>query len=322
MESVSDISTARSPATARAVLALLRPKQWVKNVVVFAGPAAALKFSEPAACVDAFTAFAAFCLTASAAYAINDVLDREADARHPTKRDRPVASGAIRPVTALGMALVLIGAAVTLVALRLNPAVLIVLGLYFSLTLSYSLALKERVLLDVIIIATGFVLRAWVGSLAVGVATSEWLVACVFTLCLFMGFCKRRCELTLLGSAEEAGNHRTTLLRYTPDLLNHLITLSAGVAVITFLLYTLEAGAPAPPFHKEHLFFTLPLVVYGIFRFAMLAEVGRYGGPTEILLKDRGMLAVVFIWTVIALLIAYEAKLLGPGGFESLFGVA
>lgn len=322
MDSVSDISTARSPATVRAMLALLRPKQWIKNIVVFAGPAAAVKFSEPAALVDAVTAFVAFCLTASATYAINDVMDREADARHPTKCHRPVAAGALRPIAALGVALMLLVAAVTLVALRLNPAVLIVLGLYFALTLSYSLALKERVLLDVIIIATGFVLRAWVGSLAVGVATSEWLVACVFTLSLFMGFCKRRCELTLIGSAEEAGHHRSTLLRYTPDLLNHLITLSAGVAVITFLLYTLEAGAPAPPFHKEHLFFTLPLVVYGIFRFAMLSEIGRYGGPTEVLLKDRGMLTVVFLWTVIALVIAYEAKLLGPGGFESLFGAA
>lgn len=307
-----------APARARDYVALLRPSQWIKNVVVLSGPAAGLKLSSPVSAGQALLAFAAFCLTASATYAINDVLDREADARHPTKRNRPVARGAIRPTTATGIGCALVIAAATATSVYLNTYVTIVLLLYFGLTLAYSAALKRQVILDVIVVATGFVLRAWAGSLAVGVLTSEWLVACVFTLCLFMGFGKRRCELAMIGNMDEAGQHRSTLLRYTPDLLNHLITVSAGVALITFLLYTLDSGSHPAPFHKAHLFYTLPLVVYGVFRYAMLTELGIHSGPTEIVLEDRALLATILAWVVIALIIAYEMPLFGAGGLERL----
>lgn len=300
------------------LLQLLRPAQWIKNIVVFAGPAAGLKLSSAASLAQATVAFAAFCLVASATYAINDVLDREADARHPTKRLRPVARGAIRPGMALGVAVVLVILAGLISAVALNPRVLLVLGLYFALTLAYSVALKHRVILDVIIVALGFVLRAWAGALAVDVVASDWLIACVFTLCLFMGFGKRRCELAMIGDVNQAGQHRSTLLRYTPDLLNHLITVSAGIAVITFLLYTMDTSHPAP-FHKQHLFYTLPIVVYAVFRFAMLTESGAYSGPTEIVLKDKPLLAAFILWTISALGIAYEAALLGPEGLEGFF---
>lgn len=289
----------------RDYIELLRPSQWIKNVVVFAGPAAALKLSSTESLVQTVVAFLAFCLVASASYAINDVLDRKADARHPTKRNRPVARGAIRPVAAYSLAVLMVVSALTATSLSLDPRVTVVLFLYFVLILAYSFALKKRMILDVIVIAIGFVLRAWAGSLAVGVETSEWLTACVFTLCLFMGFGKRRCELAMIGDVNEAGQHRRTLLRYTPDLLNHLITVSAGIAVITFLLYTLDASGPSAPFPKQYLFYTLPVVVYGVFRFAMLTELGVFGGPTEIVLKDRAILVTVVLWTVAALAIAY-----------------
>ena len=299
---------------------LLRPAQWVKNGVVFAGPAAGLKLSSAQSLRQAVIAFAAFCLAASATYALNDVVDRTADASHPTKRLRPVARGAIQASTAVLVAVVLAATAVSLTTLLLSTTVTTVLVGYLALTLAYSLTLKRRVILDVIVVAFGFVLRAFAGSAAVGVPTSEWLIACVFTLCLFMGFGKRRCEIAMIGNAEEIGQHRRTLLRYTPDLLNHLLAVSAGIAVITFLLYTLDTSGHPSPFHKQHLFYTLPLVIYGIFRFAMLTELGVYSGPTEIVLKDRAMLLAILLWALCALVIAYQVALFGPDGLAGLFG--
>lgn len=287
---------------------LLRPMQWVKNVVVFAGPAAAMKLMEPASAAKASLTFAAFCLAASASYAVNDVMDRHADARHPIKRNRPVARGAVPPAAALALAGVLFLGAMSVPLLLANGWLAVVLGSYIVLALAYSLALKRRVLLDVIIIAIGFVLRAWAGSLAVDVPTSHWLIACMFTLCLFLGFGKRRCEIAMIGNAEDAEAHRKILLRYTPDLLNHLISVSAGIAVLAFLLYTLDTGSPAP-FHKQHLFYTLPIVVYGVFRYAMLTETGAYAGPTTIILKDPGMRISIGLWAVAAMAIVYESAL-------------
>jgi 4-hydroxybenzoate polyprenyltransferase len=295
--------------TARDYLDLFRPTQWVKNVVVLAGPAGGLKLFTVSGFTQAVIAMAAFCLAASGAYAINDVIDRETDARHPSKRLRPVARGVISAGQArtLGVLLILLSALITLfLSERLVTAV--VLG-YAALSLSYSLVFKRHMLLDVIVIALGFVLRAWAGSLAVGVPTSEWLVACMFTLCLFLGFGKRRCELATLGNAVEAGRHRATLVHYTPDLLNHLLTVSAGIAVMTFLLYTVDFSGPPSPFPKHHLFYTLPLVVYGVFRFAMVSELGLYSGPTEIVLKDRPLFFVILLWGAIALAIASEPVL-------------
>ncbi len=302
-----------APAALRDYVDLLRPTHWIKNVVVFAGPAAGLKLLSLVSWMQTSVAFGAFCLVASANYAINDVLDREADARHPIKRNRPVARGAIRPASALILAAVLVVTAAAATTLSLNARVTGVLLLYFVLILAYSLALKRRVILDVIIIAIGFVLRTWAGALAVAVPTSEWLIACMFTLCLFMGFGKRRCEIAMIGDIREAGQHRRTLLRYTPDLLTHLITVSAGITVITFLLYTLDTSGHQAPFQKQYLFYTLPLVVYGVFRFAMLTELGVFGGPTEIVLKDKALLATIVLWALTALGIAYHGTSFGTG---------
>lgn len=318
--SPSDGPSAVGGATLADFVELIRPAHWIKNIVVFAGPAASLRLADSAYAVRAILAFVCFCLAASSVYAINDVMDREGDAKHPTKRTRPVARGAIRPATALGVGLLLaLGSA--LLSLVLPPGVTLVLLVYLGLTASYSFGLRRRVILDVIVIATGFVLRAWAGSLSVEVPTSEWLIACVFTLCLFMGFGKRRCEVAMIANAGEAREHRKTLLRYTPDLLNHLITVSAGIAIITFLLYTLDKAGHASPFRKDHLFYTLPIVVYGVFRFAMLTEVGRYTGPTEIVLKDRAMLVTLLVWTLCALVIAYQTQLFGVDGLPGLFDI-
>lgn len=300
----------------RDYIQLLRPAQWVKNVVVLAAPAAGLKLITWEGFGHAAAAFVALCLAAAGGYAINDAIDRRADALHPTKRFRPVARGSIGATTAIGIGLFFLSAALTLSTLACGAAVAAVVGTYFALTMAYSLVLKRWILVDVIAISIGFVLRAWAGALAVGVAASAWLVACVFTLCLFLGFGKRRCELAMMGGPNDAGRHRRTLVHYTPDLLNHLITVSAGIAVMTFLLYTMDPARTLSPFPKEQLFFTLPIVVYGIFRFAMVTELGLYSGPTEIVLKDKPMLIAILFWAAAALAIAYQTRIVGPEGWS------
>ena len=290
----------------RDYLQLMRPQEWIKNLVVFAGPLLGYRLFHDPAIWQAALCFGAFCLVASANYSFNDIMDREADAHHPVKRHRPVARGAVSPAAAAMMAAVLIILGMGLTFWLLNPNVAALVGVYFILILAYSTWLKKRIILDVIIIATGFVLRAWAGAEAVGVPTSEWLIACTFTLCLFMGFGKRRCEVAVLGETQQAREHRTTLARYTPELLNNLTSVSAAIAVVTFLLYTIEPSYPPPPFPKKHLLYTLPLVVYGVFRFAMLAQSGRFTGPTAIFLKDRAFQATLVLWGIAAAGIVFE----------------
>ncbi len=316
-ESVDTTNRAVS-ASAKDYVDLFRPTQWVKNVVVFAGPAASLQLFSFEPFMKAAFAFVAFCFAASATYAINDIVDRRADASHPTKKYRPIARGAIKPISAAIMAIALFAGSLIISVVCVNRAVMTVIVLYILLTMSYSLFLKNRIILDVIIIALGFVLRAWAGTLSVEVSASSWLVACVFTLCMFMGFGKRRCEIAMFDNTQDAHEHRKTLVRYTPDLLNHLITVSAGIAVITFLLYTLDTGSHPAPFHKEHLFYTLPIVIYGIFRFAMLTEIGKFSGPTAIVLKDKAMIGAIILWALCALVIAYQVPLFGPDGLEGI----
>jgi len=278
-------------------LRLIRPIEWVKNVIVLAGPAFSLHLTD----ARALFAFVAFCFAASACYVINDLVDCAADRAHPTKRERPIASGAVSRGEALVLAAVLLGAAIGIGVVFLpNPATLTLIG-YFLLILAYTFALKRRPILDVIVIAVGFVLRAVAGAAAVEVRVSPWLIACTFTLCMFLGFGKRRCELAQLGGEDEAGAHRATLRRYTPQLLNQLTSVSAGIAIMTFLLYTMDSGSADihPPFKKEWLLYTLPLVAYGLFRYTMLVETGRFTGPTQIVSEDRGLLLTGVLWVVI-----------------------
>jgi 4-hydroxybenzoate polyprenyltransferase len=190
-----------------------------------------------------------------------------------------------------------------------------IVGGYFLMMLGYSFGLKNRPILDVILIASGFVLRAVAGAAAVHALVSPWLVACTFTLCMFLGFGKRRCELATLTNREEAGAHRSTLLRYSPELLNHLTSVSAGIAIMAFLLYTMDT-TPAlhPPFKKEFLLYTLPLVTYALFRYAMLIETGRFTGPMQIFRKDKALGLTILLWTAAALAIALATRdpALGP----------
>jgi len=295
----------------------MRPKEWIKNLAVLAGPVFALR-ADQAAMVSTAVAFGAFCLASSAAYAINDVLDRHADVLHPQKKHRPVASGVISPTGALVLAALLLSGSIWSCVAFLPLYCAIIVCAYFVINLAYSVSLKRRMILDVILIAVGFVLRATAGAAAIEVDVSPWLMVCTFTLCLFLGFGKRRCEISFFDTPEEASEHRATLLRYTPELLAHLISVSAGITIMTFLLYTLDRDPlNAPPFNKHHLLYTVPLVVYGIFRYAMLIQTGDWHGPMDIILHDRAFLGTIVVWVVLAVVImteSYWMNGLGMGG--------
>lgn len=291
-----------------AYLQLLRPTHWVKNLFVLAPLIFSLQLTNLTLLPRVLAAFALFSLTASALYILNDILDRHRDAQHPRKCLRPIPSGRVRVPTAIALAAGLLLFSLT-TALWVKHWLALFLVAYLLLQMLYSFWFKHHALLDVLCIAIGFVLRAMAGAEVADLTVSPWLIICTFTLCLFLGFSKRRMELGMLTAAPEISNlgiTRKSLLQYTPDLLNQLTSVSAGIAIMAFLLYTLDSSPRYPsPFDRHLLLYTVPLVVYGVFRFGMLAERGQYDGPTELLLHDRPFQLTVLIWTVLAIGIIY-----------------
>jgi len=279
---------------------LARPTHWVKNIIVFFPVVFALRMADPLAWAWSAVAAAAFCLASSFGYIINDLYDRDRDRLHPLKKDRPLASGQVSPRAAVTEALIL-GAASLAVAAAVNRLVLAVTAAYLALMLAYTLVFKHKMLLDVIVLALGFVLRAAGGALAIPVELSPWLFIVTFTLCLFMGYCKRFNEIATLGPDDAAG-HRATLAAYSPELLTHLITLSAGVAIVAFLLYA-TTPRTVEHFGTNYLVYTLPLVIYGVTRLAMLSMRGRYGDPTDLVLHDRPFQLTMVLWVAMAVAI-------------------
>lgn len=271
---------------------------------------------DAAAWLQVGVAAAAFCFASSAVYVINDIRDRYQDRDHPLKKDRPLASGRITPKTAIAEA-VLLAAMALVISLGANVLVLVSVIAYFVLQAAYTFRLKRKMIVDVICVALGFVLRAGAGALAIRVAVSPWLVVCTFTICLFMGFCKRRNEIGTIGAAEVAARHRRTLIVYTPELLTHLITLSAAIAIVSYLLYA-TSPRTIDHFGTGYLVYTLPLVVYGICRFAMLSMKATYEEPTDLILHDRPFQAAVGLWLAAVLAIIVWGKNL-QGWLESLY---
>ena len=297
------------PMTPRIAIRLARPGHWIKNVLVLLPVIFALRMGDGGAWALAFMATGAFCLVSSSVYIINDIADRTRDRMHPAKRNRPLAAGQVSVRAAFIEAVVLlIGSA--LLALATCPGLINVVGAYVVLQMAYTLLLKHRMIIDVICIALGFVLRAVAGAVAINVVISPWLVVCTFTACLFMGFCKRRNEQATLTHAETAENHRNTLAGYTGDLLTHLITLSASIAIVSFLLYASSART-VTHIGTIALVYTLPLVVYAVFRFAMLSMRGRYHDPMDILVHDGPLQLTAAAWLAAAASIVNWGHALG-----------
>lgn len=289
--------TSRLPALLRA----MRPRHWIKNVFVFAALVFAHELVDVRSAALAAAAFAVFCLLSSAVYLLNDVADREVDRRHPTKRLRPVACGELSPRTAAAASLLL-----AVVALGASFAVSVpfaaVACTYLLTNLAYSMALKRVVILDVMIVAAGFLLRAWAGSVVIGVAMSHWLVLCTGLIALFLGFVKRRQELLGL---ERAAAQRPTLREYSLPFLDQMISI---VTASTVLAYTLYAFSPevAEKLGTRWMGLTIPFVLFGIFRYLYLVhQHGEGENPTVLILTDRPLMATVLLWGAAALLALY-----------------
>jgi 4-hydroxybenzoate polyprenyltransferase len=285
------------------VLVSLRPEQWTKNLIVFAGLLFGGRLTEPPAVLLAIATFAIFCALSGAVYLLNDVADRDVDQQHPLKRTRPIASGQLSTRSALLLAGVLSTAALA-AAFLVSARVGLAAGTYLLLLLLYSAALKNIVIVDALTIAGGFVLRAVAGALAVSVPISQWLLVCTTLLALFLAFSKRRHELTMLGEA--AIGHRRILEEYTPYLLDQMVAVVTASTLIAYAVYATSAET-AERLGTSRLGLTIPFVLYGIFRYLYLVHQKRGGGsPAVLLMTDRPLLACVGLWAVSVALILYS----------------
>jgi 4-hydroxybenzoate polyprenyltransferase len=285
------------------LLLSLRPAQWSKNLLVFAGLLFGHKLLDPAAVLDAVAAFAVFCALSGVVYLVNDIADRDSDRQHPLKAQRAIASGALPVPTAAGAALAL-GAGGLAAAYAIGPAFAGVATAYLALQVMYSLALKHVVILDVLTIAIGFVLRAVGGAVAVRVEISHWLLVCTILLALFIALAKRRHELVLL--ADGATQHRPILGEYTPYLLDQMIGVVTASTLISYIFYTISPETQAK-FGTAWLGLTIPFPLYGIFRYLYLVHQREGGGsPADLLLTDRPLLGCVALWALTVALIIYR----------------
>ncbi len=292
-------------------LRALRPHQWVKNAFVLAALVFARKLTDPAAVVDALLAVAAFCAIASSIYLVNDVADYERDRVHPKKRNRPIAAGLVNRSTALVMATVLAPIGLWL-AYDLNLRTGVTVSIYGVMNLAYSFRLKHVVLLDVFVIAAGFLLRVCAGAFAIEVVISPWLVLCTFFIALFLAFCKRRQELVSLG--DEAAAHRGILAEYTTPYIDKMISALASMTVMSYALYTIDPNVAAK-LRTDGLVMTLPLVLFGVFRYLYLVHRHDMGGsPTEVVLTDRGVQAIVGLYVALVVVCIYFEVQLGLVG--------
>ena len=294
---------AMSPLTA--VLLSLRPRQWVKNLFVFAGLIFSQSLFTPLVW-PALAAFAVFCALSGAIYVFNDLADVEKDRLHPTKRNRPIASGALSvpAATVLGVLLVL-GSLVAAYAISVRFG--LVATAYALLLTAYSAWLKHMVILDVLTVAVGFVLRAVAGAAAIGVEISGWLVICTILVALFLALGKRRHEYRTLRG--DAAAHRPILAEYSESFLDQMVAVVTASTVTAYALYTMSPETVAK-FHTRWLPATLPFVLYGIFRYLYLVYQRRLGGnPSELLLSDRALLINSICWICAVLLIIYGSRL-------------
>ena len=275
----------------------MRPEQWLKNGFVLAPIVFSGLIGDPDAWLRTVLAVVSFCAASSAVYLVNDVIDREADRSHPIKQNRPIASGEISMTTALVVAVLLLIAA-AFASVWLGGWFPAVLAGYVSLVLLYSALLKRAVFLDVLVVAAGFVLRVVGGAVAIDVPVSRWILVVTYLLALYLALGKRRSELVLLGG--EAGTHRVVLGHYTLPMVDQAISVVLGATVVAYALYTVAPETVAKV-GSEGLLATVPIVLYGLFRYLYLLHRHELGGsPTKALLTDRPLLVCVVVWLVVA----------------------
>lgn len=291
-------------------LIALRPRQWTKNLIVFAAPLFAFSINLQSL-LGSLLALVLFCSASSSFYLFNDIADVESDRRHPVKCKRPIAAGLVRVPVAIGMAVILLLSALIIGWLK-SPALGATLLSYAVLQVAYNLRLKRTVILDVFAIATGFVLRAFAGAAATGITLSAWFLLCTAMLALFLGVEKRKAELRL--SEIKGGKTRSVLRRYSLSLLNRMESIVTTAAVVTYALWS--SGPKVQGASTPWMMLTLPFVLYGIFRYQLLSDPreiarrsdtveqgGRTERPEEVLLKDLPTLLTVLGWVLTSFII-------------------
>lgn len=281
----------------------LRPDQWTKNLFVFAGLLFGRELFNPVALGRTAAAFACFCLLSGVVYVVNDIMDREADRRHPIKSSRPIASGAISPVWAGAGAAILAIVALT-GSFLLGRWFGLVAVSYLALLSLYSGPLKHIVIVDVLTIAIGFVLRAVAGAVVIAVPISNWLLVDMILLALFLGLSKRRHELVML--ADGAIGHRPILGEYSPYLLDQMIAVVTASTLMSYIFYCISPET-SQKFGTDLLGLTIPFPLYGIFRYLYLVHQREGGGsPSEMLVNDRPLLVCVALWALAVVMIVYR----------------
>jgi 4-hydroxybenzoate polyprenyltransferase len=302
MTVVTRIDRPRHSTITNIVLSL-RPKQWGKNLLVFAGLLFGHRLFDGRAVLDALAAFFVFCALSGVVYILNDIVDHDRDRLHPIKAQRPIASDAL-PVWIATVAAVIIVFVGLLSAIAIGPLFSWIAVSYLSLQTAYSLMLKQIVIIDALGIAIGFVLRAVGGAVAVNVEISHWLLVCTILLALFMAFAKRRHEIELLANG--AARHRAILIEYSPYLLDQMIGVTTASTLVSYIFYTISPETQAK-FGTAWLGLTIPFPIYGIFRYLYLVHQRHTGGdPTELLLTDRPLLACVVLWALMVAVIIYR----------------
>ena len=294
----------------RGLLVEMRPQEWVKNLLVFSGVIFSRSLFDLHDLWTSTLGFLIFCAASSGIYLFNDLCDIRSDRSHPIKCTRPLAAGELN-VNAARFAMVTLFAAAALGSLALSPRFALIIVLYLAMCVAYSLQLKNVVILDVILIASGFVLRAISGAVLIDVSISEWLIICTSMVALLVGFGKRRHELTLLRSA--ASTHRKNLSEYSLRFLDSIMAICAGAALITYALYT-RADETVARVGSQWMLITIPFVVYGVFRYLFLIYQRDAGGdPVKILFRDRPTVLNLLFWLIAASLVVYLPHLLGNG---------
>lgn len=286
------------PSPLRAALRTARPKQWIKNVLVFAAPAAAGVLDERDALIRTLIAFVAFCLAASATYLLNDAADVEADRLHPVKRDRPIAAGHLDPNAARGIAAVLVLLAIAITAPVNDGKLTAVIVAYLVVTLAYTMWLKHEPVIDLVAVASGFVFRAIAGGVATDVPLSDWFLIVAGAGSLFVVTGKRHAEQVELGSDSLA--HRTTLGAYSTAYLGYVRAVASGVMITAYCLWAFENASST----GDDLWFRLSIVplVIAVLRYALVIERGGGGAPEEVVLGDRVLQVLAVLWAATFLL--------------------
>ncbi len=287
------------------MLESLRPKQWIKNLFIFFALIFSQNLHNIPLVIRAAGAFFIFCLLAGTVYLVNDLMDLEADRHHPIKCKRPLPSGRLDPKVAV-IASGIIAVVCMAAAFWLDVKFGILAAVYLVLLLSYSFKLKHIVIVDVMTIAIGFVIRVVAGAVVINVQISNWLLACTILLALFLALSKRRHELVLLNN--QASQHREILKEYSPYYLDQMIGVVTASTVMAYTLYTMSADTIAK-FHTPYLSFTIPFVLYGIFRYLYLVHQKSEGGdPSAILFTDFPLLVNMILWLIAVELILYSAN--------------